>query len=455
MSQLELRLWLIGFEHLEHTIEHTYEHHKEKYAIEARKTEDEEDKEAMEKGWKLTTFNHLRHIPIPGELLVVIICTLLGWLANLEKYDVEMVGEIDKGYHDIPARLAMPDGKEWEMIGLAFLITICGYFAAVSLMKVIAEDKQYRIYPNQELIALGLTNIISALFGAFPAFLNLARTCVFFEAGAESQFSAALSVLVMLFFKEVTRSFFKYTPKSCLAAIVWFSVFKIYGHFDGIRKLMTIDRLDALVWFIAWLAVTFLDVVLGLSTGLLCCIFSIVIRSQMASATTLARMGDTEMYEDNKRYYRNSSELRGIKIIKFLGPLHYINRQQFRDEIDRICERNQRTGIMSQEAKENIEILILDCSCISYLDYGGIKELADTIMIYQRLGISTFLAEIQLPVLMHIRQAKSANQLEFDKVFNLHHIFPKVHDAVCRALLCLKEEVEENTETDKSVSSKV
>lgn len=177
----------------------------------------------------------------------------------------------------------------------------------------------------------------------------------------------------MFLFKEVFRPVFPYTPTSCLAAIVTFSVFKIYSHFDGLKKLMTIDRLDALVWLVATLSVIFFDVTLGLSTGLICCIFSVVIRSQLAESTVLARLGDTEIYADSVKYCRNSYELQGIKIIKFLSPLHYINTERFRDEITRLSGRDLKTNTFQQP----LHAIILDCSCISYVDYGGIKELAE------------------------------------------------------------------------------
>ena len=72
---------------------------------------------------------------------------------------------------------------------------------------------------------------------------------------------------------------------------------------------------------IAVLAVCTLDMVFGLVIGLVCCLFSVIVRSQMAPAIVLTRLGDTEIYKEITRYCNNSAQLQGIKIIKFLGPL--------------------------------------------------------------------------------------------------------------------------------------
>ena len=338
-----------------------------------------------EKPKMTTTFFALKQItrfPLPTEFILVALMIFLGYILDMNaRWDVEMVGAIPPYYPNIPAPISFPERSEEHAVGIfgmSFLITIVGYFASVALMKVMAEDRNYKIDPNQELLALGIANIISAFFGCFPAFINLARTCVFFEAGAESQISAALSVIVMLIFKEATSPVFEYCPKACLAAIVWFSVYKIYNHLEGIKKLLTIDKLDGLVWIISAISVVLLDIVLGLSTGLLCCIFSVVIRSQMAEAIVLAKLGETEIYEDHKKYCRNSHELDGVKIIKYLAPLHYINREQFRKEIDR-CSGYDSYRDKRRAESEFLNCVILDCGSIAYVDYGGIKELADII----------------------------------------------------------------------------
>ena len=143
---------------------------------------------------------------------------------------------------------------------MAFLIFLIGYFATVHMMRVIAEHKSYNIDANQELVALGLCNIISSFLGSIPCFLNLARTFVYVEAGAVSQLSAFISASLMMVVKEGFRALFEALPKACLAAIVCWSVYKVYGHVNIMKSLWVIDKMDTMIYVIAVLAVCLLDI---------------------------------------------------------------------------------------------------------------------------------------------------------------------------------------------------
>ena len=126
--------------------------------------------------------------------------------------------------------------------------------------------------------------------------------------------------------------------------------------------------------------------VFGLVIGLVCCLFSVIVRSQMATAIVLTRLGDTELYKESTRYCSNSAQLQGIKIVKFLGPLHFMNRDKFREQIDSI------TGISKESDEQEVvdtglHTIIIDCSCVSHVDYGGMKELKDCIEGYAEKGI--------------------------------------------------------------------
>ena len=103
-------------------------------------------------------------------------------------------------------KLAMPplDFTLWMKILVpALLISIVGYVESISVALTLAAKKRQRVDPDQELIALGASNVGSAISGGFPVTGGFARSVVNFEAGAETPaagaFTAVGIALVTLF----------------------------------------------------------------------------------------------------------------------------------------------------------------------------------------------------------------------------------------------------------------
>ena len=107
------------------------------------------------------------------------------WAFALGDRGVSIVGTVPKG---LPS-LALPplDLSLWMKILVpALLISIVGYVESISVALTLAAKRRQRVDPDQELIALGASNIGAALSGGFPVTGGLSRSVVNFEAGAET-----------------------------------------------------------------------------------------------------------------------------------------------------------------------------------------------------------------------------------------------------------------------------
>ena len=109
----------------------------------------------------------------------------------------------------------------------ALLISIIGYVESISVALTLAAKRRQRVDPDQELIALGASNVGAALSGGFPVTGGLARSVVNFEAGAETPaagaFTAVGIALVTLF---LTPLLF-FLPKATLAATIVVAVLSL------------------------------------------------------------------------------------------------------------------------------------------------------------------------------------------------------------------------------------
>ena len=137
-----------------------------------------------------------------GPAVALVVSILAVWGFGLDQQGVKIVGEVPKG---LP-RLSLPpfDMALWtKLLVPALLISIIGYVESISVALTLAAKRRQRVDPDQELIALGASNVGAAVSGGFPVTGGLARSVVNFEAGAETPaagaFTAVGIALVTLF----------------------------------------------------------------------------------------------------------------------------------------------------------------------------------------------------------------------------------------------------------------
>lgn len=90
----------------------------------------------------------------------------------------------------------------------------------MAIVKSFARQNGYNIDPPQELIALGMGNILGSFFGGFPATGSFSRSAVSSQCGSKSPVTAFITALFVLFAIYFFMPFFFYIPKSVLSAVL-------------------------------------------------------------------------------------------------------------------------------------------------------------------------------------------------------------------------------------------
>lgn len=135
--------------------------------------------------------------PIPTELLVVVGFTALSYVFNLggPRFNVREVGEI-------PTGLPSPQLPPLELIKLVAIdsIAVCivSYSIVMSMSLLFAKKEYYEVRPNQELLALGLSNIVGACFSCLPMSCSLSRSAIQYNSGGKTQFSSVITASIIL-----------------------------------------------------------------------------------------------------------------------------------------------------------------------------------------------------------------------------------------------------------------
>uniref|UniRef100_A0A8D0AX75 Solute carrier family 26 member 10 n=1 Tax=Salvator merianae TaxID=96440 RepID=A0A8D0AX75_SALMN len=361
-------------------------------------------------------------VPIPGEIIMVLLATGICFASSLNThYNVQIVGHLTAGFPQpqLPALHLLP-----QVLGDTVALTFVAYAISVSLALIYAEKHHYVIDPNQELLAHGLSNLVSSLFTCFPSSATLATTNILESAGGQTQLSGLFTSAVVLVVLMWIGPLFYYLPKA--------------------------------VWVVTWLSVVVLNVDLGLAVGVVFSMMTVICRTQRAECSVLGRAADTEIYRPVK-YNSKCFEIPGVKILSYQAPIYYGNRSFFRDALSQLVglaqdqdlheEQDPGNGIkMDIKAVESsisvvdkktgsgiaIQAVILDCSGVSFIDSAGARLLIQVCRECQKAGVQMYLASCNAKVL------QTLNSCGLMQLLLPQQIFVTVHDAAS----CLQQSTE-------------
>ncbi|CAH0696738.1 unnamed protein product [Spodoptera exigua] len=376
-------------------------------------------------------------IPVPIELLAIVIGTLASRFGHLrETYGIGLVGNIPTGLPKptVPPLELMPD------IAIdCFTITMVTYTISMSMALIFASKDKYEVDANQELLALGASNMFASFFGCSPFCASLSRSYIQYQAGAKTGITSVVSATLILFVLLWIGPFFEQLPRCVLASIIVVSLKGMFMQIFELKKFWALSKLDALVWLVTFLITLCINIDIGLGAGLLASVGALFIRSQNPYTCLLGKVLDTDLYLDIKRY-RAAEELPGIKIFHYCGGLNFATKNLFREKLFRKIGYMKPIEVVSDEdnnltksesyqwdptLSRRVHCVIIDVTALSYVDGPGIKALVAAQKELVANNIAVLLAGANGPVLEMIDRY---NSIETD-ILQME-TFPTVHDAV-------------------------
>jgi len=205
-------------------------------------------------------------IKIPIALITLVIGIICVNRFNLQTEGVKIVGTIPSGLPSFKTPLSHI-GNAVKLIPIAFTLALVAFMEAFSVSKALSEKHGYTIDPNQELRALGISNIIGSFFQSYPTTGGFSRTAVNDQAGAStplsSLFAASLIALTLIFFTPL----FYHLPLSVLAAIIITAVLSLFD-FRFAVKLWKTKRLEAMLLISTFGTTLFIGMVEGIIVGI-------------------------------------------------------------------------------------------------------------------------------------------------------------------------------------------
>lgn len=220
------------------------------------------------------------NVPIPVDLSVLLISTLLSFAFK----DLVVKGNIDI-MTEIPTGLPLPKFPRLDLIHKVFkdsiIIAVVSYSVGLSLSKTYAKKHKYLISPNQELMAMGVANIVSSFFSCYPVGVALARSAVLEQTGVKSMVAGFVSCSAILIVLLFLGPAFYHLPKAILSAITLVALKNIFLRMKDFPKSWRLSKFEGLSWISTFVAVILCGVDVGLLIGLFVNLAIVLVRLVM------------------------------------------------------------------------------------------------------------------------------------------------------------------------------
>ncbi|HTT17410.1 MAG TPA: SulP family inorganic anion transporter [Candidatus Sulfotelmatobacter sp.] len=347
---------------------------------------------------------------IPGPIVALVLATTAVYFFKLP---VETIGTKFGGIPGGLPHLQIPKFRSdliHGLLGPAFTVAMLG--AIESLMSAVVSDRMSndRHNPNVELVAQGVANVFSPMFGGLPATGAIARTATNIRSGAQSPVAGMIHALTLLCILLFASKLVAFVPMAALAGILMVVAYNM-GEWREIPQLLKLTKTDISIWLVTFGLTVFADLTVAVEAGMI--LAALLFISRVASTTTVSQVTD-DYVEDGRVHILQDKDIPYYAtIFRIHGPFLF----GATDKISAIAENLHKLP----------PVVILRLRNMTALDATGlfaIEEVAKQLHATRRTLILCGARE-QPSQLIH--------QAEFAEVVGQENICENVQDALRRA----------------------
>jgi len=295
---------------------------------------------------------------IPGSILAVLACTIMAVLLHLH---VETIGTRFGGLPQGLPPFTLPHlhAEHIEpLLPSAFTVALLG--AIESLLSAVVADSMAgdRHNSNVELVAQGIANIASPLFGGIPATGAIARTATNIRSGALTPVSGMVHSLTLLVILLAAAPLARFIPLATLAAVLFVVAWNM-GEWREIGGVLRLAKADIAVWAVTFTLTVVADLTVAVGVGMALAALLYIYR--IAETTTVAPVTE-EYLRDGKAHILQDKEIPpNVAILRIHGPFLFGTTQ-------RLEEATEDLGVFPN-------IVILRLRNMTALDATGLHAL--------------------------------------------------------------------------------
>lgn len=347
---------------------------------------------------------------VPGYVVALIVGMAI---VAIFKLPVETIGTRFGGIPSGLPKLQIPQFRfdlVRPLISPAVTVALLG--AIESLMSAVVSDRMSgdRHNPNAELVAQGVANIFSPLFGGLPATGAIARTATNIRSGARTPVAGMVHALTLLAIVLFAAPLARLIPLSVLAAILFVVAYNM-GEWREIPELLKLSRLEIGTWATTFLLTVFADLTVAVEVGMI--LAALVFIRKVTLTTTVSQVTDEYVREGYAHILQHKEIPAYVTIFRIHGPFLF----GATDKIDELLS----------QVSELPPIIILRLRNMTAIDATGLQALEKLADVVHSSGRGLILCGARE------QPAQLMKQAEFEQHVGAENISRSVAEALERA----------------------
>jgi len=340
-----------------------------------------------------------------GPVAAIAVTALLAWVLDWKGQGLRVVGSVPQGLP--PLTLPVWDPALWQSLAMpALLISVVGFVESVSVGQTLAAKRRQRIEPDQELVALGASNLSAAFTGGFPVTGGFARSVVNFDAGAQTPAAGVYTALGITLASLFLTPALYFLPQATLSATIIVAVLSLVD-LGMLKRTWAYSRTDFIAVLTTLLATLAQGVEVGLVVGVAVSLLLFLYRTSRPHIAEVGLVPGTEHFRNILRHeVAVSPQLVSLRVDE---SLYFANARALEDRInDLVAERPQ------------LKHVVLQCSAINDVDASALESLEAVDHRLRDAGIVLHLSEVKGPVMDRLQATEFVARLS-GKIYLSHY----------------------------------
>ncbi|MCQ2973952.1 MAG: SulP family inorganic anion transporter [Bacteroidales bacterium] len=328
---------------------------------------------------------------IPGSFVAIVITTIVVSVFDL---DVTTIGSV---FGEIPSSFSI-DFPEIELAGISNYIqpaiTIALLGAIESLLSAVVADGMIggNHRSNTELIAQGIANIASPIFGGIPATGAIARTATNVKNGGRTPVAGIVHAITLLLIMLFFGKYAKLIPMSCLAGVLMVVSYNMseWRSFVSITKG---SKYDTVILIVTFLLTVLVDLTIAIEVGMvMACLLFMQRMSKQCEILTV-----TEGTDPLENY---SFLPKGIDVYEISGPFFFGAAKKYRETLRGLANAHR------------VKVLVIRMRHVPFMDSTGVNNFGAVIDEIHAVNVKIVLSGVNESVRSELERSGLADKLD-------------------------------------------
>ena len=331
-----------------------------------------------------------------GPVAAIALTTVLAWQLDWQGQGMKLVGTVPQGLP--PLTTPLWDMALWqELLVPALLISVVGFVESVSVGQTLAAKRRQRIEPNQELVALGASNLSAAFTGGFPVTGGFARSVVNFDAGAVTPAAGVFTAVGITLASLLLTPALYYLPQATLAATIIVAVLSLVD-LSIFKQTWVFSKPDFIAVSATLMATLLVGVEQGLVTGVAVSLALFLWRASRPHIATVGLVPGTEHFRNVLRHDVQVSPR--LLCLRVDASMFFANARGIEDRVN-----------AEVATRPELKHVLLQCSAVNDIDASAMESLEAIAQRLNDAGIALHLSEIKGPVMDKLHRTEFLQHL--------------------------------------------